>query len=184
MITYTTSKSDSDLLGIIALQKKNLAIGLSQEEIDSQGFVTVVHAFEDLKKMNDMEYSIVAKVEDQVIAYLLAMTVRSRFEFPVLYPMFEVFEKIAYRGRFVAEANYLVVGQVCVDKAYRGQGILDACYAAYKAYFKDKYDFAITEIAKTNPRSIRAHERIGFERIHEYVAPDGVAWSIVAWDWS
>ena len=183
MITYTTSKSTQDLEGVLHLQKANLPINLTEEEMAAQGFVTVVHSLADLQKLNEIEQHIIAKDGDKVIAYLLAMTAKSKDAIPVLKPMFALFDSIQFRARPVAAFNYIVVGQVCVDKAYRGQGILDNCYAAYKEAFSHKYDFAITEIAAKNVRSSGGHKRIGFEIIHPYTAPDGVLWCIVLWEW-
>ncbi len=183
MITYTRATTDNDLQQILVLQKQNLAAGLSAEQIDKQGFVTVSHSFEDLKKMNDIEAHVIAKEDDRVIAYLLAMTVHSRFDIPVLMPMFEMFEQVEFKNKKIAAYRYMVVGQVCVAEGYRGRGVFDACYAAYRSYFKDKYEFAITEIALRNQRSVNAHKRVGFESIHQYNAPDGEAWSIVVWEW-
>ncbi len=184
MITYTTSASDKDLLEIIELQQSNLANNLTSEEIQSQGFVTVSHSLEDLKKMNGFEQNIIARENNTVIAYLLAMTEKSKLDIPVLIPMFEMFDKAKWNGKPVAAYNYIVVGQVCVDKSFRGRGILDNCYEAYKQHFKNKYDFAITEIATKNHRSINAHKRIGFTEVLKYFAPDGEEWSIVIWDWA
>ena len=75
-----------------------------------------------------------------------------------------------------------MVGQVCIDKAWRGLGVLDHCYAAYKEHYRSKYDFAITEIASRNVRSLKAHKRIGFKEINTYVS-DNTNWSVVLWDW-
>ncbi|MBA4054369.1 MAG: GNAT family N-acetyltransferase [Marivirga sp.] len=183
MIYYTTSK-DGDLKGILDLQRRNLPKNLTREEITSQGFVTVSHRPEDLQKMNSIEQSIIAKENDTVIAYLLAMTEKSKLDIPILIPMFEAFETIHYKDIVLSKYSYIVVGQVCVDKNYRGQGVLDKCYALYIERFKKKYDLAVTEIATSNQRSMNAHKRIGFETIHEYVAPDNVAWSIVVLDLS
>lgn len=183
MITYTRSKTGSDLEQILALQKQNLAAGLSAGDIASQGFVTVSHSYDDLYKMNEIEAHVIAKDNDQVVAYILAMTARSRNDIPVLLPMFELFEQIEYKHKKIADYRYMVVGQVCVAAGYRGKGVFDGCYAAYRDHFKNKYDFAITEIAIRNQRSINAHKRIGFETIYEYVAPDGEAWSVVVWHW-
>jgi hypothetical protein len=152
-------------------------------EIQSQGFVTVVHELEVLKKMNAIKKSVIARDKETVVAYLLAMTTASRYELPVLVPMFNVFENIKFRGKAISSYNYIVVGQVCVDKSYRGQGVLDECYSFYVSCFKEKYDFAVTEIATNNLRSIRAHPRIGFETVHEYTAPDDDKWSIVVLAW-
>jgi acetyltransferase (GNAT) family protein len=183
MIIYTTSKSIDDLAGIIELQKSNLPANLSAEEIAREGFVTVMHSLRDLEKMNAIEQSIIAKDDDKIIAYLLAMTKKSKADIPVLIPLFENIEKIKFRGKSLSGYNYIVVGQVCVAKGYRGLGILDNCYAEYKTQFKNKYDFAITEIATKNARSINAHKRIGFTEIHRYIAPDNTEWSIVIREW-
>jgi hypothetical protein len=183
MIEYTTAKDDDDLRGIIDLQRRNLPVNLSSEEMKSQGFVTVVHDLSVLQKMHAIEPSVVARDNGRVIAYLLAMTVQSRMDVPVLVPMFELFDSLAFRGKPLSAQNYIVVGQVCVDKVYRGQGILDTCYEHYHRCFSNKYDFAITEIASSNLRSLGAHRRVGFQTIHEYEAPDGEKWCIVLLAW-
>jgi predicted GNAT superfamily acetyltransferase len=183
MIIYSTVTTDDELEQILALQKQNLAVGLTAEQIAAQGFVTVSHSFQDLKKMNAIEAHVIAKDNDRVIAYLLAMTAHARFDIPVLVPMFGMFEQVDYQNKKIADHRYIVVGQVCIAEGYRGKGILDACYAAYKDHLKDKYEFAITEIATRNQRSINAHKRIGFETVHEYAAPDGEEWNIVVWKW-
>jgi L-amino acid N-acyltransferase YncA len=184
MITYTTANSVAELEGILQLQKSNLPRNLNTAEIQSQGFVTLDHTYAQLAKLNDLEKHLIAKDGDQVIAYLLAMTVDSRFDLPAIFPMFEAFDSIDYLGQKVSAYHYLVVGQVCVDRAYRGQGILDQCYAAYKRFYGQKYDFAITEIASSNPRSLKAHQRIGFKAIHTYVDLYNTEWIVVVWDWN
>ncbi|MGC4103955.1 GNAT family N-acetyltransferase [Ferruginibacter sp.] len=181
-LVYTTAQT-TDLQGIIELQQKNLAIHLTPEAISTQGFVTVVHSLHDLKKMNHIEPHIICKDGTKVVAYLLSMTVQSQNDIPVLKPMFEMFRQVMFNGKTIAEYNYMVVGQVCVDKAYRGAGILDKCYDLYRDTFKSRFDFAITEIATRNTRSIKAHERIGFIPVHQYTDPAGEEWSIVVWNW-
>jgi L-amino acid N-acyltransferase YncA len=183
MITYTTANSKNDLEGILDLQKQNLAARLTKDEIQSQGFVTVDHSYDQLKKLNDHEKHVIAKDDKKVIGYLLAMTKRARFDIPVLIPMFELFDTVSLNAKKISEYNYLVVGQVCVDKAWRGKGILDQCYAAYRQHYSNKYDFAITEIAATNLRSLKAHRRIGFKEINMYRSPDKTEWVVVLWDW-
>lgn len=183
MLSYTQAQTLHDLKGILALQKANLAANLSAEEIAAQGFVTVVHSLADLQKMNDVEKHIVAKDGENVIAYLLAMTAAAKEDIPVLRPMFALFSSIPFHGQPISAYRYIVVGQVCVDKAYRGQGVFDNCYRAYRDAFKPGYAFAITEIATRNSRSIAAHKRIGFNELHRYAAPDGEEWSVVVWKW-
>lgn len=183
MINYTTANTVIDLETIIQLQKDNLRQALTEEAIQSQGFVTVQHSLDQLKKMNDIEKHLVAKDGDKVIGYVLAMTEESKFDIPMLIPMFDFFSKVFYRGKKISDHHFIVVGQVCIDKHYRGQGIFDKCYQEYEQYYKGKYDFAITDIARANTRSLKAHKRIGFKEIHSYVGHDTVEWVIVLWDW-
>lgn len=182
MLSFRTS-SEKDLAGIIDLQQQNLRQNLTANEIQSQGFVTVSHSLEDLQKMAVYENNIVMKDGERIAGYLLAMTKHSKSDIPVLVPLFESFENLKYKNKPVSQFNYLVVGQVCIAKEYRGKGLLDQCYAAYKNHFKLKYDFAITEIATANQRSINAHKRIGFTEINRYTGPTSTEWSVVIWDW-
>lgn len=117
-------------------------------------------------------------------ASVLGMTEQSKNDIPRLVEMYERFDHIQYKGNTIADYNYIIVGQVCVDKEYRGQGLFDSCFAAYKAHFKAKFDFAITEIASINLRSMRAHERVGFNSIHIYTDARGVEWHVVVWAWN
>ena len=105
MIEYTTSKSKDELLGILNLQKENLSDALTKDEIISQGFLTVNHSYDQLKNLNDIENHIIAKDNDKVIAYLLAMTQQSKFDLPVLVPMFERFEKISFLNKLISDYN-------------------------------------------------------------------------------
>lgn len=183
MINYTTASTAADLQGILQLQKQNLPSALSPDEISGQGFVTVVHSFDELNKLNEIEHHVIAKDGDNVIAYLLAMTEDSQSAIPVLVPMFEAFNNIPFAGRSVSDFAYIVVGQVCVGKRYRGLGVLDNCYRFYKETFQKKYAFAITEIDARNLRSLKAHKRIGFGEVFRY-ATNEVEWVIVLWDWN
>jgi predicted GNAT superfamily acetyltransferase len=183
MITYSTSKTDAELAEILQLQKNNLPQNLTESEMTSQGFVTVSHSLDDLRKLNNYEQHVVMKDKNKMAGYLLAMTQHSKHDIPVLIPMFEMFDKIIYNNKLISEYNYIVVGQVCIEKNYRGQGLLNEMYAAYKNNFQHKYDFAITEIATNNIRSIRAHQKVGFFEVHIFIDASNTEWSIVIWDW-
>ncbi|MEY3367535.1 MAG: hypothetical protein RI973_690 [Bacteroidota bacterium] len=183
MIYISTAETMADLEGILQLQQANLVQNLPADEVQSQGFLIAMHTLEILKRQNDIERHVVARDGGPVVAYLLAMTKASKHDLPVLVAMFDEFDSLLFKGRPVAQYNYMVVGQACVDKRYRGSGILDDCYRTYRGLYSGRYDFAITEIAGANHRSLRAHQRIGFEEIHAYVDPRGTEWRICCWDW-
>tara|TARA_R110002020_G_scaffold419994_2_gene629142 strand:+ start:371 stop:979 length:609 start_codon:yes stop_codon:yes gene_type:complete len=182
MLTLTQSKSSRDLQGIIDLQRANLSTLITADEKEAQGFVFVQHSLNDLQKLQNIEPHVIAMDGDYVAAYILAMTKNSKADIPQLIPMFQQFDKIAYGGKNVSEYNYITVGQICIGKSYRGEGLFDKCYQKYRQVFESNYEFAITEISTSNHRSMRAHQRVGFEVIHTF--HDGVEeWNIVLWDW-
>jgi GNAT superfamily N-acetyltransferase len=177
---FKTAETYEEFVGILDLQQQNHIKNL--DSID-QGFVFAEHSVEDLVKMNSFAPHIIAKDEDLVVAYILGMTVASRFDIEMLIPMFEQFDEIEVNGTPLSAYNYIVVGQVAVAKDYRGQGIFDQCYALYKEVHGNNFDFAITEISERNHRSLMAHYRIGFRELSRYVNEDDEVWIIVAWDW-
>lgn len=181
-IQFKLTETDSELQGILDLQKLNLLSEISESEKLEQGFVTVRHSLEQLRLMHDIEPHVIAKEGEKVIGYILAMTKESRELVPVLIPMFEQFDRLTFGERLLSAYDYMVIGQICVDKEYRGQGIFDKMYEIYRSTFSSRYDFAITEIALSNFRSLRAHQRVGFKVIHEF--DDSTQnWAIVLFEW-
>lgn len=176
-LRFTTAQNDDDLRKILALQAINQHDAVSPEVAHNQGFVTVIHPFEVLKAMDTAEGQIIAKDGDILAGYALVMPRSFRTLVPVLQPMFDTLDTLLYKGKPLE--NFYVMGQICVAEAYRGQGVFDGLYAAHKSLLAQKYEVCITEISARNPRSLRAHERVGFETI--YVIQDTTdLWHIVA----
>lgn len=182
-IQYTTAQSRQDLEGILELQKANLLKNLSPEEAAQNGFVTIDHSYDQLERLNQKAPHIVARHEGRVVGYVLAMTSDFRQEFPVLEPMFNLFDGLVYKGKPVSSYIYLVAGQACVHKDYRRSGIMHECYKLYKAEYGHRYNLAITDIVSSNTASLAAHEKTGFREIAHFTGADGVDWTVVLWDW-
>jgi len=182
MIEIVSASSKSDLMGILDLQLENHLSIVSDEVKTKEGFVTVRHTLEQLEAMNGIASHIIAKAGDEVVGYILAMTKASKNLVPVLIPMFDQFDQLIYNQKKVSESEYMVIGQICVGKSQRGTGLFDKMYHAYRDSFSNKYEFAITEIALSNTRSLAAHNRVGFQTIHEF-SDETQPWAIVAWDW-
>ncbi|MDH3649188.1 MAG: GNAT family N-acetyltransferase [Saprospiraceae bacterium] len=184
MANITLAETTQDLKGILDLQRRNLTRNLSEEEVKSEGFVTVEHDLDLITRMNTAEKSVVAKSKDVVIGYTLAMTPVFASDIPILSHMFDQFGHSHYQGKPIKEAHFIICGQVCVDKDFRGQKIMDRMYALYRDTYKSRYAFVITEIADHNPRSLHAHLRVGFQIIHSYSSGKGIVWHLVLWDWN
>ncbi|MCB0630741.1 MAG: GNAT family N-acetyltransferase [Saprospiraceae bacterium] len=181
-IFFGNPQTDADIRQILELQQVNLPANISDDELREQGFVTVQHTENLLQEMNAAEPQIIARDEDRVVGYALVMLSSFRERVPVLIPMFELLDSLAYGEKTLSEYNYYTVGQVCVAKSHRGQGVFDGMYRQHREQMSGRYDFVVTEVATRNQRSLRAHARVGFKTIHRYTAPDGEEWDIILWD--
>ncbi|MFC0184373.1 Acetyltransferase (GNAT) domain-containing protein [Pseudarcicella hirudinis] len=167
-IVFTTISSAEEITQVLTLQQENLRKNISEETADNQGFVTVVHNFDLLNRMNTAIPQIIAKDGDQVVGYALVMPESFKNDVPVLMAMFDMLGALEYQGKLVKDYRYYVMGQVCVSEAYRGKGIFDGLYKTHQNLLSSQFDICVTEIAKRNTRSLSAHKRVGFEIIHEY----------------
>ncbi len=182
-ISFTTIASDDDIRQVLALQQANLSTQVTADVAASQGFVTVQHNFDLLKQMNEAIPQVIAKDGDQVVGYALVMLPDFQDLIPVLKPMFLLFDNLDFRGKKVVDYRYYVMGQICVAEGYRGAGIFDGLYEHHRELYHTQFDFVATEIASRNTRSLRAHERVGFQTIHTF-QDETDHWEIVVWDWA
>jgi len=178
--TITLCRSDAEIQQILELQTRNLEKNITATEAKSQGYVTLVHTLPLLKDMNDATPHIIAKRNNKVVGYALAMLKDFAHHTPVLAPMVERINRLDYDGISLKDSKFLIMGQVCIDKSCRGMGIFDKLYLFFKKHYGTDYDFLITEVASRNTRSSRAHSRVGFKILEEYPDPtNGELWEFV-----
>lgn len=171
-ILFTTAKNKEDLVQILSLQEMNLKSAVSSDEMKLEGFVTVRHTLDVLTKMNTACPHIIAKDGDKVVGYALSMTNDFKDEISVLRPMFKELENMSIK-------NFITMGQICVAKTHRKQGIFRGLYEAMKKASYPKYEAIITEVDATNSRSLGAHYAVGFEKICTYNSL-GQDWELIA----
>lgn len=177
-IEFTTSNTQVELEGILALQQANLPKNISSEEAKKEGFVTVEHDLPLLEKMNTPYPHIIAKADKKVVGYTLIMLRSLREDIPVLVPMFNEIDQVLYQGMLLGDSEYVVMGQVCVARMYRGKGVFAGLYQKMGELMHPHFDYIITEVAVRNTRSMRAHEKVGFETVHEFKDQTDV-WAIM-----
>lgn len=176
MVVYKRATESSELNQILALQKKNATNAISSEEKEQEGFITVSHTYEILKKMNDACPHVIAKDGDLVVGYALVMLKEFRDEIAVLSAMFETASELW------GAKNYVAMGQICIAKEYRRQGLFREMYAYYKEELQHEYDCLLTEVATENARSLNAHLNVGFELIKTQIT-NGTSWELICWNW-
>lgn len=172
----------SELKGIRKLQEDNLKKNLPGDEAETEGFVTAEYSIEFLKTLHEAGPSIIAKEDDRVVGYALVAAKSIRHQHELLSDLFNCIDKITYRGLVLKNVKYVVVGQLCVAKNYRGLGLVHQMYQYFKKSLSGEYDCCITDVAENNPRSLKVHLKTGFQVIENF-AYGGSNWNIVLWDW-
>lgn len=173
MIKYLQAHTEHQLRQILALQQENLPKNLSADDMEQQGFLTVEHSYSILKEMNDECGHIIAESDGAVVAYALCMHPKFAESIPVLKPMFKEINKMVKQ-----EEKYMVMGQICVAKNYRGKGLFRGLYTAMKQSLPYGFDSIITEVDAKNKRSLAAHKAVGFVEERRYTE-DGKEWVLI-----
>ncbi len=184
MISITLAQTDDDLRGILALQQQNQVKNISTETQAREGFVTRSYTLDQMRLMHEAGPTVLAKDGNRVVGYAITTMPTVRAAVPELESLFALCDTLPYKGKPICHYAYYLMGQVCVAEGYRGQGLFDKLYAHHRAVYSDRYQLLVTDISVRNTRSQRAHERVGFQPIHEFHEPGaGETWTVVVWDW-
>jgi len=165
MFEYTFAKTDEDIKAILVLQKANLKENISKEEAEQQGFVTCKHTFEILKLMNHPHPHIIAKHHEELIGYALVMLKTHSDRVNEIVSMFNQINKLSWNGKMLKDENYVIMGQICIAKNYRGKGVFSGLYETMFAALQPHFSCLLTDIATSNKRSVKAHKKVGFKSI-------------------
>ncbi len=175
--------TELELQQILELQKANHYENVSDALKQANGFVTVKHDLATLTLMNEKARQIIAVDENEVVGYALVMVKELKRNVPTLVPMFEKLKTLSFNGTSLQKLNYYIMGQICIAEKSRGKGIFKSLYQKHKEVYSSEFDACITSISTSNPRSIRAHEKIGFSTIHTFY-DELDEWNIVLWNWN
>ena len=166
-IHYTRANSRAELEQILVLQQENLKTVLSLSEMDQEGFVSVVHSLELLEAMNKVCPHILAKAGDTVVGYALCMHPDFSEAIPMLRPMFKKVQSLIDPTH-----RFVIMGQICIDKSWRKQGIFRGLYGSMQGELEGEFDSIITEVDDKNQRSLAAHLAVGFQTLDVYLSGD------------
>ncbi len=158
-----------DIDNILALHSK-YQINTILEDDKKDGFVTTAFTKEQLTQLITEEQGLFIAIKDErVVAYVMSAS----WKFWCIWPMFEQMVKdlpnIRFQGQELTVENSYQYGPVCVDKEFRGSGLLKEVFDFALENMAKKYPILITFINKINPRSYNAHvNKLGLEVIEEF----------------
>jgi GNAT superfamily N-acetyltransferase len=180
----TTTKTTADLQGVLDLQQQNQKRNVPPDVQRDQGFVTLQYTLDQMQKMHALGPSVIAKDGGRVVGYAITAMPEASAFVPELATLFSLLQTIDYKGQPLSAYAHYLVGQVCVADGYRGQGIFDQMYQHHRDLYSNRFRLFITDISMRNTRSLRAHERVGFQLVHQFYEPDAQEeWGVVVWDW-
>ena len=176
-------ETEQELIGLKQLQTNNLRRLIGEEEAMKEGFVTSEYALSLLQQMHEIHPSIIVKEGEEVVGYTIVTNKEVYGAHPELDHLFNTLDATEYKGALLKNSNYILIGQVCVAKSHRGQGWVPKMYDYYKSLHAKNYQYLVTDISQANKRSVRMHQKIGFETIG-VIEQVGTGWDIVLWDWN
>jgi predicted GNAT superfamily acetyltransferase len=148
-----TPRHDS---GILRLQSANYIGNLSECE-RREGFLSAEFSQQQITQMvNDLGITIATDAEI-VAGYLCAFRNEFNHGSPVLAKMFESYGRLRFQEKPLRACSTYVYGPVCIDRAYRGRGLLRGLYEAQKKDLAGRFEVGVAFVSRDNPRSLRAH---------------------------
>lgn len=166
-----------DIAAMKALQMAGLRTNISAEEATGEGFLTAIYSIELLTKMHELAPAIIAKVQDTIVGFILVAPPPLREYTEVLGTMFDAIDQHLTNGE-----TYIGVGQLCVGKGYRGKGIATQMYQFFQKEYSPFYECLVCDVHQENVPSLRAHKKVGFERLST-VSFQASPWELLVWRW-
>ncbi len=182
MLQATIVTTADEIEQIHRLNMLNYRKNVTPEEKEKEGFVSWEYPVALLQQLQNIAPHVIVKDGDIVVAYALVATKEATPFHKDLKTMFDHLAGLYYRGKQLSDYNFYCMGQVCIDKAYRGKGVFAMLYQHHKTLYQQRFDMLITEISPANPRSQKAHEKVGFKTIYNY-RDTMDEWNVVVWDW-
>jgi hypothetical protein len=165
VISIATPK---DIDGVLALQGKYLVANLSDEE-KKEGFVTTPFTTTQIEQIIKENGLFVATNNQGVVAYVFAGSWNYFSQWPIFTFMTNRFADLSFMNVAPTTNNSFQYGPICIDKPFRGSGLLNDIFEFMRLSLKEKYPISITFINKINERSIKAHvNKLGWTIVDEF----------------
>lgn len=174
---------NEDIEGILELQELYLVSNLSDEE-KIAGFVTTPFSIPLLEYVIKHDKIFIAKFNGRIIGYVFAASWDFFSRYPIFEYMISLFPRYKFRDFTLTTINSFQYGPVCIDKPFRGQGLLKELFEFMRIQTLVKYSLSLTFINKINIPSTIAHvEKLNWTIIDEFSFNNN-EYNVLAYDMS
>ena len=154
-IQFEVAKN-SDIEGVIALQSIYLVSNMTEEE-KASGFVTTPFSIEQLQEVIRQEGLFIAKDDGKIIAYIFAASWQYFSQWAIFNHMTPMLPALSFSHFEMTDLNTFQYGPICIDKKYRGKGLINPFFDFMRIHLMKRFPVSITFINKTNMPSQKAH---------------------------
>jgi ribosomal protein S18 acetylase RimI-like enzyme len=180
MLIQKLITTDEELVQVAQLSEANSALNVQEDLKKTEGYVTWSYPLNVLRVINRVAPSVIVKDGEKVVGYAIVLTKETAPHFAPLREALEWFGTVQYEQKSILDHRVYFLGQTCIHQDYRGKGILNLLYDFHRQEYSPFYDIAVSEISVNNPRSKRAHEKIGFTTLQSrFIGAE--EWDTVLW---
>ena len=158
-----------DIEKVLELHFKYQIDSIKQED-KKDGFITTAFTKEQMIDLITLEQGLFIAIENEkIVAYVMSASWKFWSRWPMFAFMMEDLPNLEYLGQKLSVQNSYQYGPVCVDKEYRGSGVLEKIFDFARENMAKRFPILVTFINKINPRSYEAHtKKLKLEVIKEF----------------
>ena len=158
-----------DIEKVLELHSKYQIDSIKQED-KKDGFITTAFTKEQMVDLITLEQGLFIAIENEkIVAYVMSASWKFWSRWPMFAFMMEDLPNLEYLGQKLSVQNSYQYGPVCVDKEYRGSGVLEKIFDFARENMAKRFPILVTFINKINPRSYEAHtKKLKLEVIKEF----------------
>ena len=158
-----------DIEKVLELHSKYHIDSIRQED-KKDGFITTAFTKEQMIDLITLEQGLFIALENEkIVAYVMSASWNFWSRWPMFAFMVEDLYNLEYLGQKLTIQNSYQYGPVCVDKEYRGSGVLEKIFDFARENMAKRFPILVTFINKINPRSYEAHtKKLKLEVIKEF----------------
>lgn len=157
-----------DLPEILRIQEANLVSKLSPME-KADGFLSVAFPPDQFTEMHREIPLVVAQCDHGLGGYMCGSSLASSAKVPLLSRMMSLFPETYYEGNALDQYRAFVYGPVCIDRSFRGQGVLEGLFEEFKKQLAGRFEIGVLFVSLDNPRSMRAHtHKLGMRKLGDF----------------
>ncbi len=158
----------NDIPGVLSLHRK-YHIDTIAESDKADGFVTTLLNRELLLELIKENGLVVAVEDNLIIGFVMSASWEYCSKWPMFQHMIKDLESLRYQGHTLTVENSYQYGPVCIDKKFRGKGVLEGLFEFARLVMEEQYPFLVTFVNVKNPRSVKAHiDKLKMEKLKEF----------------